>query len=113
MLPEADVVSFFGTDEPGFYQVRLPHGQEEYYAVNVDPVESDPALMDSLALNRLLSGTPWVMLSARDHLSGVILRPKPLWPYFFCAALLFALLESLLCASGLPKQNQETGHQDG
>jgi hypothetical protein len=98
-LNEAASARSFLLVETGFYSIGRANGRNELVAVNADRKESDMELVpqETLAL--------WQGTGATDAQAGVSGENKEqtsnLWWYMMLAALLFAILESLLASRHL------------
>jgi hypothetical protein len=106
-LPETGSVCFQETAEPGIYAVRRDRAKEAWFAVNLDPSESDFTAAPPGRLEGIFAGVPFLRADVRANLGGDILKPRPLWTHCLFGALVLILLESLLCAAPARKPEKK------
>ncbi|MFH0919880.1 MAG: BatA domain-containing protein [Fibrobacterota bacterium] len=110
VLQGGAVVRFAGARLPGLYHVMADGLEEKWAAVNLSPRESASARVAAEKLDALFAGAPRVKVDARSEAAGELLQPRPLWPWCFLAALILALVESLLTLPFKGTRKQEKQH---
>lgn len=87
---------------PGIYRARYTLGEaghESIFAVNVDPVESNPLRMGPAAAADMLGAPAVRIVDDPGDITAVVRREReglPLWDYLFALAIAIALVESLV-----------------
>jgi hypothetical protein len=106
-LTEAASIPSVRLSQAGFYQLRLTSGRQELIAVNVDPRESDLALIpeDTLALWQRRPATQAAVAAASLPSAR---QPYPLWWFILLLALLAALAEVWVAAGHLDTRREQT-----
>ncbi len=105
------------THQVGVYELRLQSSGRQRqigYAVNVDPVEADPAKIGPEELRERFGRTPLVFAEDPDDLSGTfawLREGKALWELFLTAVLLGLVFETLLANRLSPKQEEAGAEQ--
>jgi hypothetical protein len=106
-LTEAASTPSVRLSQAGFYQLRLASGRQELIAVNVDPRESDLALIpeDTLALWQRRPAAQAAVAAASLPSAR---QPYPLWWFILLLALLAALAEVWVAAGHLDTRREQT-----
>jgi hypothetical protein len=106
-LTEAASAPSVRLSQAGFYQLRLASGRQQLIAVNVDPRESDLALIpeETLALWQRRPAAQPVAASAAPPSAR---QPYPLWWFILLLALLAALAQSWVAARHLDTRREQT-----
>jgi hypothetical protein len=106
VVPESGLARFVETEIPGMYTIKEKKQGERWFAVNIDPAESNMERLTDSRLQSIFSNVPTVRINIRRDLTGEALRPRPLWHYLFLCALILALVESLICLPGSIRKNK-------
>ncbi|NNE08052.1 MAG: VWA domain-containing protein, partial [Gemmatimonadetes bacterium] len=107
---ERIALSFAGTREPGFYELRGP-GRSEWFAVNLDTRESDLTPMDPDELARALPVEGVVVVTPRERIDRSVLGTRfgrELWWELIVLVLALALFELFLSQSSRQAVPQES-----
>jgi hypothetical protein len=94
------VASYDGETQPGFYRVEQADGTGPVLlAVNVDPQESDVAVLARPEFEATFGGTPVRFLTPETNIPGAIQESRvgrEIWRILLVAGLLLLLLEAYL-----------------
>ena len=101
-------IHFRKTSLPGIYSVRTDHAIVKQFVVTLDPEESNTVRADTKTIASMLRqlGVSMKSVETIDHSSEIrttIIQSRvgiELWKYFVAAALLVALIESLVARTG-------------
>ena len=107
---ERIALSFAGTSEPGFYELRGP-GRNEWFAVNLDTRESDLTPLDADELARSLPVEGVVVVTPRERIDRSVLGTRfgrELWWELIVLVLALALFELFLSQSSRQAVPQES-----